>query len=177
MLYLNASGSVSFSRSSVRIPSISVFVALKRYKYVVVPILCFLRILQLAPPLFSSFANQFRDMDPIIEQFLADYGMNPHASFATTYDRKQTLLKLNPSPCTVIESALTATAQADPNDNWNVSAILCGDGEFHLSLQSYFGSSSLDGVASGFWPLIWDSLNISWALKCIIILLIGLIVP
>ena len=72
---------------------------------------------------FSWFANQFRDMDPIIEQFRADYDMNPHGTFATTYDRKQTLLKLNHIACAVIEVALTATALADPNENWNVAAI------------------------------------------------------
>ncbi len=51
------------------------------------------------------------------------------------------------------------------SDNWNVAAILRGGGEFNFSSQSYCGSSSLDGAFSGFCPLLWDSLNISWVPK------------
>ena len=80
-------------------------------------------------------------------------------------------------PITIQRARTSSTlATAELTDNWNVTAILCGDAEFHLTCGSFFGSSSLDGVVSGFWSLIWDSLNITGSQKCITTSLIGLIV-
>ncbi len=61
--------------------------------------------------------------------------------------------------------ATNAPAQAWATDNWNVAAILCGDDNFHLSRGSFFGSRSLDGTVLGFWPILWESLNICWVPK------------
>ena len=113
----------------------------------------------------SSFADRLRVMDFIIEQFFADYDVNAKGSFATTYDRKQTLLKLNFSPFTASNGAPITTDRAHSTGNWHVTAILCGDGECHLSRESYFVASYLDGAVSVFWPHIWGSLNIKRALK------------
>ncbi len=52
-------------------------------------------------------------------------------------------------------NANNAPAQVEIAENWNVAAILFGDDEFHLSHSSFFGSSSLDGTVSGFWPILW----------------------
>ena len=35
-------------------------------------------------------------------------------------------------------------------ENWNVSAIIFGDGESRLPSESYFGSTSSDGAIYGF---------------------------
>ncbi len=56
-------------------------------------------------------------------------------------------------------------AQAKVAKNWNIAAILCGDDEFHISRGSFFGSTSLDGTVSGFWPILWDFLIMSWVPK------------
>ncbi len=56
-------------------------------------------------------------------------------------------------------------AQAESADNWNVPAILIGDGESHLFSDSYFYSGSLDGANSDFWPLVWGSPKITWSQK------------
>ena len=56
-------------------------------------------------------------------------------------------------------------ALAESSDNWKLAAFLRGDRESYFSSESYFGSSSLEGSVSGFWALLWDSLNISWVPK------------
>ncbi len=112
-------------------------------------------------------------MDPIIEQITANMGVNVHGSFLHPNERTSILSNLKPvfcyPDCTSISvnssDANSALAQAGTADNWNVAAIFCGDDEFHLSCGSYFGSSSLDGTVSGFWPIIWNSSTISWASK------------
>ncbi len=94
-------------------------------------------------------------------------------SFLSETGRNSKLSCLEPIPCgtdtlpITIERASTSStlAPAELTDNWNFAAIPCGYGEFHLTRGSFFGSSSLDGVVSGFWPLIWDSLNITWVPK------------
>lgn len=112
-------------------------------------------------------------MDSIIEQLVANMGIDVRGSFLTSAEQSETLSRLSLTPYEAdcapvsIQNAETRdqTAQAEYSDNWNVGAILCGDGEFHLSRKTYFGSSSIDGSVSGFWPLIWDSLNMTWAPK------------
>ncbi len=106
-------------------------------------------------------------------------------SFLPTIERNSGLGRLKPTqcvtnyvpitmqraniPCTSAQAASVSQTkssdQAEPGKGWNVAAILRGDGEFHLSCKSYFGSSSLHGAVSGSWPLIWDSLTIKWAPK------------
>ncbi len=76
----------------------------------------------------------------------------------------------------IAEDIPVAAAPADSAENWNVPAILRGDGEFHLSCDFYFGSNSLDGTVSGFWPIICESLSVTWAPTCIITVLTGRIV-
>ncbi len=100
-------------------------------------------------------------------------GIDTGGSFNRATERKYILSNLNTVlsetsciPISVHSADVSEVhAQTEGSDNWNLSAILCGDGEFHLSHGSYFGSSSLDGAVSGFWSLIWNSLNISWAPK------------
>ncbi len=89
-------------------------------------------------------------MDSIIDRMAADYAVNTWGSVSNHIERRQTVSKLNPRPCAMTEDVSVATAQAGSAENWNVAAILRGDGEFHLSCNSYFGSSSLDGAVSGF---------------------------
>ncbi len=88
-------------------------------------------------------------MDLIIDQMIAEYDLNTCGSFRNHLWRKRTLSKWNPRPCTTTEDVIVATAQADSARNRNVAAIFRGDGEFHLSFDSYFGSSSHDGTVSG----------------------------
>ncbi len=64
-------------------------------------------------------------------------------------------IRLSLSFCTTTSNA---TAQVESSENWKVPAILRGDGESNLLHDSYFGSSSLIGAVTGFWPRIWDSL-------------------
>ncbi len=81
-------------------------------------------------------------------------------------------------PITVQRASIAfPSAAAKLSDNLNVAAIDCEHGEFHLTRESFFGCSSLDGVVVGFKPLTWDFHNIIWAPKCITAPFIGLIVP
>ncbi len=121
----------------------------------------------------SSFTLLSRGMGPIIEQIVASMTIYTHGSFNRATERKSMLSNLKPLPSEINNVLFSVnspddsrvSAPADANDNWNVAAILGGDGEFHISKGSYFGSCSLDGAVSGFWPLVWDSLTISVAPK------------
>ena len=97
-------------------------------------------------------------MNSIIEKIAASEGVDVHRRSLDGPDRKFIVSNLKPVPCetdnapmeiTDTEVAFTA-AQAEPNENWNVAAILCGDGEFYISSGAYFCSGSLDGSVSGF---------------------------
>ncbi len=113
------------------------------------------------------------DMDVIIEALVANMGLDVRGRFLPATERNSKLSCLEPIPCgtatmpiTVQRASTSSTpVPAELTDNWNVAALLCGDGEFHLTSGSFFGSNSLDGAVSGFWPLIWDSRNITWAPK------------
>ncbi len=100
-------------------------------------------------------------MDPI-ERIAAAAGVDTRGSFSCPTERDQTIIRLRPSLCTTTSNA---TAQVESSENRNVAAILRSDGESNLPHDSYFGSSSFDGAVTGFWPLIWDSLEITWAPK------------
>ncbi len=104
-------------------------------------------------------------MDSVIEQLAANLGIDERGCFLTPVNFKSILSNLKPSLCEADSSVPATDAQAESTENWNDASVLCGDGEFHLSSDSYFESSSLDGSVSGFWPLIWESLRITWALK------------
>ena len=112
-------------------------------------------------------------MDPTMEQIVASMGIDVRGSFLAVPDRMSIVSNLKP---VTSESAklhmsfakvgvLGTAAHADTSEKWSVATILCGDGEFQLSSKSYYGPSSLDGSVSGFWTLVWDSLNTTWALK------------
>ncbi len=100
-------------------------------------------------------------MESMIE-LASNIGVEVQGSFLNPADKTLTLSRLQPLPSNRQDTAPVVIAREESIDNWNVAAILRGDGEFHFSSESYFCSSSLDGVVSGFWPLLWDSLNISW---------------
>ena len=112
-------------------------------------------------------------MDPIIERIISDMEVDVRGSFLHPSERtsilsnmKPVLCELDGAPVSVYSSdANNAPAQAEIAENWNVAAILCGDNEFHLYCSSFFSSSSLDGTVPGFWPILWDSLIMSWVLE------------
>ena len=91
--------------------------------------------------------------------------MDAGGCFLNHADKTLTLSQLQPLHSEKQDTAPVVTAQSESTDNWNVAAIPRGDGEFQFSSEAHFGSSSLDGVASGFWSRLWDSLNISWVPK------------
>ncbi len=101
-------------------------------------------------------------MDSIIEQIVANMGIDVRGSFLTVLDRKFIVSNLNPVPRETDNAPMKITNAevadrvypADLVVNWNVASILCGDSESRLSSESYFGSSSLDGAIPGFWPLV-----------------------
>ncbi len=118
-------------------------------------------------------------MDPIIEQIVANMTIHLRGSFRSLTECNSKLSGLKPIPCYTnctpvsiqhmnfpgTSAQATLTPQAETEGNWNVAVILCGEGEFHLPRESYFGSSSLGGTVSGFWHLIWDSVRMAWAPK------------
>ncbi len=104
-------------------------------------------------------------MDSIIDRMIAEYDVNTWGRFSNHMERRKTLSKLNPRPCATNDCISAATAQVDSAKNWNVAAVLHGEDEFHLSCDSYFGSSSPDWIVSCFWPIIWESLPVTWAPK------------
>ncbi len=121
----------------------------------------------------SSRTSRAHDMDPTMEQIVASMGIDVSESFLAVPDRRSIVSNLKP---VTSESAklhmsfakvgvLETAAHAGTSEKWNVATILCGDGEFQLSSKLFFGSSSLDGSVSGFWPLVRDSLNTTWAPK------------
>ncbi len=99
-------------------------------------------------------------MDPVIEPLVANMGIDVRGSFLTPVERKSILSNLKPSLCKADGRVPATAALTEPTEKWNVASVICGDGEFGLSSDSYFGSSSLDGSVSSFWPLILDSLRI-----------------
>ena len=94
------------------------------------------------------------------------HGFDVPGSFLHPNERTSILFNIEPvicefdgAPVFVYSSdANNAPAQEAIAENWNVAVILCGDDEFHLSRGLFFGSSSLDGTVSGFWPILWDFL-------------------
>ncbi len=112
-------------------------------------------------------------MDPIIEEIIANMGVNVRGSFLppsehTSIHSNMKPIRYEPNSASISVNSFGATnapAQTCATDNWNVAAILGGDDEFHLLRGSLIGPSSLDGTASGFWPILWESLNISWVPK------------
>ena len=118
-------------------------------------------------------------MDPTTERIVANMGIDVRRSFLPLTERHSNVSDLRPirsdTDCTTsfihhanvpdIYAKAELSAQTETEENFNVAAILFGDGEFHLGRESYFGSSSLDGTVSGFWLLNWDSLDITWAPK------------
>ncbi len=117
-------------------------------------------------------------IDSIMEQIVANMGIDVRGSVLIVPNRKLVVSNLKPVLCEKDNAPMKITnaevantvAHADLAVSWKVASILCGNGEWRLSSESYFGSSSLDGAISGFWPLAWDSLSFTWARKCIIIL-------
>ncbi len=104
-------------------------------------------------------------MDSVIAQLDANMGIDIRGSFFTPVERKSILSNLKPSLFEADSSAPATAAQAESTESRNVASVLSGDGEFHLSSDSYFGSCSLENSVSGFWTPIWDSLRITWAPK------------
>ena len=70
-----------------------------------------------------------------------------HLVFFTVPGRNLIVSHLEPVPCETDNTGMkfnNTVAQAELAENWNVSAIICGDGESRLPSGSYFGSTSSD---------------------------------
>ncbi len=112
-------------------------------------------------------------MDSIIEQIGVNIGIDVRRSFLTVPDRKFIVSNMELVSCETDNAHMKITnaemantvVQAELLENWNVTAILCGDGESHLPSESFFGACLLDGAIFSFWIFFWDSLVISWAPK------------
>ncbi len=141
--------------------------ALKRIEFLIFSVFVSTFVAYCSFPWFLPYSHTFQEhvMDSVIEQLVANMAIYVRGIFLTPVERKYILSNLKRSHCETDSSTPATAAQAESNEDCNIASALCGDGEFHLSNNSYFGFSSLDRSVSGFWPIIWDSLRITWASK------------
>ena len=77
-----------------------------------------------------SLTFHYLVMESMIDQLASSICVHVRGSFLNPTDKTLTLSQLQPLPSERQDTAPVLTAQAESSENWNVAAILRGDGEF-----------------------------------------------
>ena len=85
-----------------------------------------------------------------MEKIVVSMDADVHRSFFAFPDRNSMLPDWKPDPCDANNAPMLTTkfgdhntaAQAERDENWNVVATFCSDGNFHIPSKVYVSSSS-----------------------------------